>query len=57
MTLADKVSELLKQIDLEDLNDFSWRGIIENNEWKILLHKENDGKKYNIIIKQRREIE
>jgi hypothetical protein len=57
MNLANKVSELLEQIDLENLDDLTWRGTLDNGEWKILLHKEQSGEKYNIIIKKRDRVE
>jgi hypothetical protein len=53
MNLANKVSELLEQIAVENLNDLAWRGPLDDGEWKILLHKEQSGEKYNIVIKKR----
>ena len=53
MNLANKVSELLEQIALENLDDLVWRGLLEDGEWKILLHKEQSGEKYTIAIKKR----
>jgi hypothetical protein len=53
MKLSDKLSELVDQVDSEGIADLSWRGIVEDKEWKILIHKDADLEKYNIVVKRR----
>jgi len=53
MKLSDKLSELVDQVDSEGITDLSWRGLIEDKEWKILIHKDADLEKYNIVVKRR----
>jgi hypothetical protein len=52
MTIPEKVKELLEQLTSEHHCDIAWRGIIDDKEWKILLHK-NEDNNIQITIKQR----
>jgi hypothetical protein len=52
MTLPEKVKELLEQLTSEHQCDIAWRGIIDDKEWKILLHKDAN-ETLHVTVKQR----
>lgn len=56
MTLSEKTSDLINQLESDELDDLSWRGIIDDREWKILIHRNNASGTIHIVIKPRNKL-
>lgn len=56
MILSNKVAELIEQLETDQLNDLSWRGLVDDKEWKILIHKDSTSGAINIVVKPRNRV-
>jgi hypothetical protein len=55
--LASKIAELIDECDSCDGDHAAWRGVLDGEEWKIIItHKDLPRETFQIIVKRRDQI-